>query len=384
MAAEDRFCISYNGQSNRDNSTIPPSVLVSELSDYVTHSFTRADGITPVEVLTKHRLQGFSPLYFDGSDPDRFFSYDRESCQALEAGRLSNRTTRRFIHEPLLLDSSSIMQIDLPMLRRFLVNPAAAFIDQRLRVKPFNPAEEPDESEPFASDPLSRYNLSQDLVSQLLKGSPYEECLQAARSRGILPPLSAGKAVFDSAWNKSRQFAFALKPRLGAPLEALTVMFADDKVHLHAVLGNCRSGTHTHWRCAGMKGKDRLTTWLEHLLLNIAKAEGYPQQSIMIANDSILELPPLDDAAEIMTDLLNIYYEGMKRPLPFFPETSWTFLKEGPHKAETIWRGDQRRGFPGECDNPAVALCFGSEQPWGDEFSTLAERIYGPLIAAME
>lgn len=384
MAAEDCFCISYNGQSNRDNSTIPPSVLVAELIDYVTNSFTCADGKTAAEVLTRHRLQGFSPLYFDGHEPARYFSYDRESCQALEARRLSGRTSRRFITEPLPFDSSSTLQIDLPMLQRFLTNPAAAFLEQRLMVKPFNPAEEPDESEPFALDSLSRYNLSQELVSQLLKGSEYQECLQAARSRGILPPLSAGKAAFDVAWNKSRQFTAALEPRLGAPLEALTVMHAAGNIRLHAVLENCRSGTHTRWRCAGMKGKDRLTLWLEHLLLNIAKADGYPQQSMMMANDSILEFPPLDDAAEIMTDLLKIYCEGMKQPLLFFPETSWTFLKDGLQKAETCWRGDQRRGFPGECDNPAVALSFGGEPPWGEEFTRLAERIYGPLIAAMK
>jgi hypothetical protein len=74
----------------------------------------------------------------------------------------------------------------------------------------------------------------------------------------------------------------------------------------------------------------------------------------------------------------------MTRPLRFFPETSWAFLKEGQTKAERAWRGDQRIGIPGECDNQAVLLCFGGDEPWGEEFNTLAERIYGPLIAAMK
>ena len=384
MAAEDRFCISYNGQNNRDNSSMPPSVLVAELIDYVTNGFIQSDGVTPASVLIRHRLQGFSPHYFDGQDPAHLFSYDRETCQAVEARRLSGRSRREFIHEPLPLDSSSILQIDLPQLARFLANPAAAFLEQRLRIRPFNPAEEPDESEPFVLDALSRYTLSQELVVQLLNGVQYDECLSAARSRGALPPLSAGKAAFDGVWEKSRQFAAALEPQLGPPLEALTIMFARDNMHLHAVLENCRSGTHTRWRCAGMKGKDRLSIWLDHLLLNVANADGYPLQSMMIASDTILELPPVEHAAVILFDLLDLYCEGMKRPLPFFPETSWLFLKEGLQKAETSWRGDQRRGFPGECDNQAVSLCFGGEEPWGEEFSALAERIYGPLIAALK
>ena len=384
MAAEDRFCISYNGQNNRDNSSMPPSVLVAELIDYVTNGFTRSDGMAPASVLVRHRLQGFSHFYFDNSDPAHLFSYDSESCQAVEAGRLSGRTRRLFIDEPLPLDSTSVLQIELQQLRRFLANPAAAFLEQRLRVTPFNPAEEPDDSEPFALDALSRYTLSQELVGRLLKGAEYGECLAAARSRGILPPLSAGKAAFDTIWEKSRQFAAALEPQLGSPLEALTISFAGDNARLHAVLDNCRSGTHLRWRCAGMKGKDRLSVWLDHLLLNIANADGYPLRSKLMASDTTLELPPLEHAADILSDLLEVYCEGMKKPLRFFTETSWLFLRDGQQKAETSWRGDQRRGLRGECDNQAVALCFGGEEPWGEEFRSLAERIYGPLIAAMK
>ncbi len=384
MAAEDRFCISYNGQNDRDNSSVPPSVLVAELLDYVTNGFVGPDGMTPASVLTRHRLQGFSPLYFDNSDPAHLFSYDREICQAVEAGRLTGRTGRLFIDGSLPFDCSEIRQIDLQQLRLFLANPAAAFLQQRLRVTPFNPAEEPDESEPFSLDNLSRYSLSQELVGRMLEGAPYEECLAAARSRGVLPPLSAGKSAFDAVWERSRQFAAALASQLGTPLEPLKIAFAGGNALLHGVLEGCRSGTHTRWRCSGMKGKDRLALWLDHLLLNTVRADGYPLHSTLIASDTALELPPVEGAAGMLSNLLELYCEGMTRPLRFFPETSWAFLKEGQQKAERSWRGDQRMGFPGECDNQAAALCFGGEEPWGEEFNTLAERIYGPLIEVMK
>ncbi|MDD2581042.1 MAG: exodeoxyribonuclease V subunit gamma [Desulfuromonadaceae bacterium] len=384
MAAEDCFCISYNGQNDRDNSILPPSVLVSELIDYATQGFVGPDSISPPAVIIRHRLQGFSPLYFDGHDPEHLFSYDRESCQAVEARRISGRSHRLFIDEQLSIDAESTMQIDLPQLARFLANPAAAFLEQRLRVTPFNPAEEPDDSEPFSLDALSRYTLSQELVTRLLKGATYNECLSAARSSGALPPLSAGKAAFEAVWEKSRQFAAALEPQLGSPLEPLAVTFAGDRVQLHAVLENCRNGIHTRWRCASMKGKDRLAVWLDHLLLNIANTDGYPLRSTMIASDMTLELQPIDNASAVLHDLLDLYGEGMKRPLRFFPETSWRFLQDGLTKAETSWRGDQQRGIPGECDSQATALCFGGEEPWGEEFRVLAERIYGPLIAVMK
>ncbi len=384
MAAEDRFCISFNGQSDRDNSSLPPSVLVAELIEYVTRGFSDSDRISPPSAVVRHRLQGFSPCYFDGHDPSHFFSYDRDVCHAVEARHVSDSPRRTFIHEPIPLDSRSLLQIDLQQLRRFLANPAAAFLEQRLGVRPFNPAEEPEDTEPFSLDALSRYTLSQELVGQLLKGATAEECLSAARSRGVLPPMPAGKAVFTAEWEKSRRFVTALEAKLGTPLEPLAVEFTHDKVILHAVLDNCRSGTHLRWRCAGMKGKDRLAIWLDHLLLNLATTDGYPSQSMLIASDRVLELPPLEHAAAILADLLDLYCEGTTRPLPFFPETSWAIITDGEQKAEKTWRGDLRMGIPGEIDNQAVALCFGTEEPWGEEFLAIAERIYGPLIAALK
>ncbi len=384
MAAEDRFCISYNGQSDRDNSSIPPSVLIAELIDYISNGFIRSDGKTAASIFVRHPLQGFSPIYFDNSDPGHLFSYDRETCQAIESRRACGRSIREFTSGPLALDSTSVHQIDLQQMRRFLANPSTAFLDQRLRVTPFNPVEEPDDSEPFELDSLSRYSLSQDLVSALLKGSGYDECLSAVRSRGLLPPLAAGTAAFDAVWERSRQFAAMLEPRLGHPLEALSITCTGDRIQLLAVLDNCRSGKHIRWRNAVMKGKDMLSIWLDHLILNIAKTDGYPLQSMIIASDMTLELPPVEHASDILNDLLDLYCEGMKRPLRFFPETSWLFIKDGQLKAERSWRGDQRIGLPGECDNQAVALCFGCEDPWGEEFSALSKRIYGPLVAIMK
>jgi exodeoxyribonuclease V gamma subunit len=382
MAAEERLCISYNGQTDRDNSILPPSVLVAELSDYVSRGFTGPDAVTPASVLTRHRLQGFSPHYFDGSDP-ALFSYDRDSCQALEARRVAGFSSQEFLSAPLPSGDATIVHIDLRQLVRFLTNPAAAFLEQRLRVVPFNPAEAPDDAEPFSLDALSRYSISQELVGRMLQGVGYDECLAAVRSRGILPPLSTGKAAFDTVWEKSRQFTATVAPQLGAPLAALAIPFACGNIRLSAVLENCLSGAHTRWRCAGMKGRDRLTIWLEHLLLNVAAAEGYPRQSVMIAADMTMELAPLDNAATLLSDLLDLYREGMQRPLLFFPETSWAYMQGGQAKADACWRGDPRIGFHGECENQAVSFCFGDKEPWGEEFRALAERVYGPLIAAI-
>jgi len=71
LAARQHLHLSWVGQSQRDGSEIPPSVVVSELLDAVEQGFEppggrRAPGDpwTRRELVTRHRLQAFSPAYF--------------------------------------------------------------------------------------------------------------------------------------------------------------------------------------------------------------------------------------------------------------------------------------------------------------------------------
>lgn len=384
MSAGERLCISYNGQSDRDNSIIPPSVLVAELLDYVENGFVRRQGDRPPRILYRHRLQGFSSAYFETAADSGLFSYDQESFAALESQRLSGRSKRDFISGALPAEPSLSERTDIRQLRRFLLNPAAAFLEQRMKIFPFNPAEEPDEREPFAVEGLSGYSLSQELVSQILHGANSEECFLAARSRGILPPLAAGRAAFDVAWNISSRFAATVEPFLGETLERLTLDLVLGRFRLTGTLDAINSGTHLRWRCAAIKGKDRLSIWLDHLLLNLLAPPGFPRESMMIANDISMTLAPVENPAGALVDLLELYAEGMLRPLPFFPQTSWEFLAEGMGRALKSWQGEERIGIPGESGDTAISICFGEQEPFGEEFRLLAERIYTPLKAVIK
>ncbi len=83
LSARDCLYISYVGQSIKDNSRIPPSVLVSELLDAIDRGFTA--GKEQLQSMTvssrEHRLQAFSRDYFTDGSP--LFSYSAENCAAL-------------------------------------------------------------------------------------------------------------------------------------------------------------------------------------------------------------------------------------------------------------------------------------------------------------
>jgi len=117
LAARDRLYVSYVGQSVSDNSPRPPSVVVSELLDYLGSRF-RLAGATPdlkaqpqetplvSELLvTRHRLHGFNPAYFqaDRSENPRLFSYSPADAEI--SRHLADQTTRGsvkpFMTQPL-------------------------------------------------------------------------------------------------------------------------------------------------------------------------------------------------------------------------------------------------------------------------------------------
>jgi exodeoxyribonuclease V gamma subunit len=248
-----------------------------------------------------------------------------------------------------------------------------------MKVNPHDPADEIEEREPFNLDGLNNYAVKQELTSKLLDSDSDGGLLASARARGLLPSLAAGRAAFDAVFSECNAFARHISPHLGEVLDDLPISLLVQDTLLTGSLKDVRQGTHIRWRCAGIKGKDRLSLWCEHLLLNAIKPAGYPRESLLICKDLTLTLPPLEDASERLADLLELYREGLCLPLHFFPQTSWLFLSEGLSKAEERWNGTDHSHSPAESSDPSLSLCFSGENVLDSEFQELAHRIYGPL-----
>jgi exodeoxyribonuclease V gamma subunit len=380
MSAGDRFYVSYTGQNDRDNTCMPPSVVVSELMDYVRRGFVlEGTQDTAPDIVTRHRLQAFSEEYFTGSHDTQLFSYSPENRDALEARRTAGQCRRVFMQAPLAGDPHPGQELELQLLIRFLHNPAKTFLAQRMDIRPYDPADELDEREPFALDGLGGYSVKQELTARLLENEACDGLYAAARARGVLPPLLAGKVAFEAALTDCRAFARLVSAHLGAVMDPLPIAHTLQGTLLTGVLKEIHQGLHLRWRCAHMKGKDRLALWCEHLILNTLRPVGYPRESLLVCTDLTLTLPPLDNAPELLADLVGLYRDGFCRPLHFFPQSSWLYLTEGISKAEDRWHGTDHSPAPAESSDPSLALCFAGQNALDDEFAQLAERIYGPL-----
>ena len=114
LSAREKLYISYVGQSIQDNSPIPPSVLVSELTDYIRQGFEVPGKETREQIVTKHRLQAFSPDYF--KEKGKLFSYSTENFEASQRAIQRREDPVPFISKGLSEPGEEWKTIDLDQL----------------------------------------------------------------------------------------------------------------------------------------------------------------------------------------------------------------------------------------------------------------------------
>lgn len=389
LSARERLHISYVGQSVRDNSELPPSVLVSELLDYVARGFTADDGDPLAVVLVKHRLQPFSPDYFREGGGVSLFSYSRENCRGVTAKLVAGAETAPFIVAPLPTPEEEGRDVTLADLADFLGNPARHFLRRRLGIHLERSEDSLEESEPFLLGPLEKYQIDQEIVAALLEGRDLDAQQALLRGQGVLPPGRLGIETYREHVEAVRPFAAVVQVAgAGEPLPPLELDLELAGFRLTGRLPRIRPSGLFYYRYAKVKAKDRLRGWVEHLALGCAASEGYPLTTTIFGSDLIVNFAPAEGSRDILAHLLSLYRRGMSAPLRFFPETSLEYMKKAsdPKKADRAladarkkWRGSE--DYPGESGDPDNRRCFGDEEPLDGEFENIARMVYGPLLS---
>lgn len=387
LSARDHLHISYCGQSVRDNSSAPPSVVVSELLDAVEQGFEAAEGPALERVVIHHRLQGFSPAYFDAAP--LLFSYSAENLKALQAHSSGGGTPPPFFGAVLPLPETPGETVNLRQLQRFFDNPSRFFLEERLGVTLGGVAVSPQDREPFALDSLEKYLLEQELVSRALDGETLAEGYPLMAGAGILPPGEPGAVLYSRL--SQGALAFAGRVREFLPGDADPAVDIDlDLAGLRLVgrIEGGRKGTLVRYRYAKVKARDRLRLWLEHLVLAAADPGG---ESLLIASDRILRFRPVENPLLLLSTLLRRYREGLCRPLPLFGQASFKYAEAVARgtedssallSARSAWQGgDYLRG---DEDDPHHRLCYRHGDPLVSPFAELALEVFAPLFDHQE
>jgi exodeoxyribonuclease V gamma subunit len=431
LAASDRVLISYTGKSVRDNSPLPPSVLVADLLDYL-GAATAQDAASPASVqeardamTVQHPLQPFSPSCFTGGASARIFSFNHEYCEALQLRQrhVADSDTRRaagarhalatsdpnqaddqadddgpeenelpataFFREPLPPLEEAWRSVSLEQLRNFFRNPARYLLQQRLHVAMPDELIELRDDEPLLPEWTAHGALAARLLPQMLAGANSDDIAALARSGLEYPPGAIGELLLGGELHSLSNFAVRLREHVAAPLMPpliATLPFAieGEQWTLEGALSDLRPQGLVRYRYDDTRVGDYLGAWLAHLFLNAAVQAGTPYAgataSRVLARDGEFLLRPVEQAQKILQELVQLYRHGLAKPLHFFPKSAWAYIEAGDSHSAAKKKFLSSPAGHGEDRDAACRIAFrGVANPLDAEFEAAAKAVFGTM-----
>jgi len=380
LSARQFLYISYIGQSVRDGAAHGPSVLVSELIEYLARRFE----VSEERILTKHPLQPFSPKYF--RDSGGLFSYSASNC---EAARMLGRTreNRPLIRGPLPPPPDEFQEITIGELGYFFSNPARFFCRKRLNIYLEGDAAELAGTENFALDFLDRYRLGETILHERLAGEEGKDHFRIAGQQGVLPHGSVAQASFNEVAGGVDELVGKLN-KLGR--DELTTLSGDIEAGPCLISGRLETSPASGQiicRYARLTAVDLIRGWLNHLLLNRLAPSDWAKGTHLVGSDKSFTFSPLEEGEDNLSEIVALYMLGLTLPLQFFPQTSLEFAEAKARglsdsaallKAGRKWLGNAYT--KGEADDRYRRLCYGKIDPLNSDFMAATLAFFGPLV----
>ena len=380
LSARDHLYISHIGQSYYDPERSPPSSVVTELLDYIKRAFT-----IPPPVLARldirHRLQAFSRHYFE---PNALQSFSAENARAAATIANGHIEIRSLFRKPLAEAGDEWRQVSPTKLAEFFSHPARSLADWRLGIRIDADRDALRTHEPVALDALESYQLQQQLVESAMSASA-QPVWDFARARGRLPVGPFGDLARQTVEQKVARFLGTVDAQVaGRPRGAVHVRWDASPWVIDGRIDGVYGNTLLRFRAATLKPRDLVGAWLEHLAVNLAVPGTLTH---LIDRDGQLRSfkPPvsLAETEKIIRPLLDLYWQGLSEPLPFFPRTSLAYAKSkgsGMRAALKAWYPDDYSFADAESEDAWISLIHGDRLPLDDAFEKTAHAFFDPLI----
>ena len=386
LSARRHLYLSYTGRHIREDTVVPPSVLVSELLDYVERGYVTDDG-TPLRerLTTSHPLQSFSRRYFAGDA--KLFTYSPALARAAATAGRGERLAQRFLTEALPPPEREARSVDLESLVRFFRNPARYLLQTRLSIRLESADDEIDAREPFALESLPLFRLKERLLDLELRREPHDG-LALARAGGVLPHGRMGEVLFEQEAAAIERFAATVAPLVPKNLlDPVHLELRAGEITLTGVLSRVSADGLLDFRPVKASANLRLAAWIRHLALNACAPRGAGLTSRCVTQECVLTFAPVADARQRLEELLALYWSGLQEPLRFFPRTSAAYVEAGEvsYPVRQTWFGSGRgdSGERPESDDPYYALAFRGVDPLDEAFEAIARTVLAPLQGAV-
>lgn len=388
LSAQEKLSISYVGRSAVHNKEIPPSVVVSELLDYLSQAFAFPEEKSAKEfLLTEHPLHAFSPRYFSSPGAGgRFFSYSEANAEASRSiTAMGTPEMPLFITDALPQIEEPNRNLELRELIDFWGNPARYFVRRRLGLTLRETGYCLSDNEPFQLNPLEKYPIKQELLAEELDA---EQPLSSAvfEARGLLPPGVIGELQLRSMRTEVQKLVSTVQSHIGGGKkdEPVSVDLRLETFSLSGKISSVYGGRSVHFRTAKLNPKDHLRAWIEHLAL-CATVESKELRTVLIGRDAAVTFSHVPSARAELQSLCELFWQGLTLPIPFFPASAMALVeaelagaRDPFAKARSKWNGLWRQ--EGEKDDAFIARCFEVADPLDERFAKIARLVFNPML----
>ena len=359
LCARECLYFSFRGQSNRNNKEVPPSVIIEEILEQLDEliDFPKEGEIMSAKeaFLFKHSLQPFGKKYFSKGSAEesegRFLtssgarSFSRRNCEAALALTKPREEHPSFCPKPIVRTEQMSATIQLDDLVSFWKGPCSHLLKREFLVSTWEEESLLPENERLDACPRKDFSIKTRMIARLTgQDSDSEgenESLDQAdgqedgdslfedlRREGLLPSGNLGRALNSSLEGEVRVILRRTPIDFNQASPSVFLTQTPSPFQVEGESGRLFENTLALIYPSKLKGKQCMEGLIRHLWANAYSPSAGTVKTIVAGLDQTMTLSPRDPAQciEQLVKLLELFQEGLTRPLPFFPNGSLAWL----------------------------------------------------------
>ncbi|MBN2670000.1 MAG: exodeoxyribonuclease V subunit gamma [Bacteroidales bacterium] len=321
LSARQKLYLSYVGQSEKDNSEIPPSIIIDELLDNLQSAEKTGVDIRE-KLIKKHPFHNYSRKY--NLKGGALVRYD-----------IDVKTSEQNIIRETNTSQSNPISVDINELIRFFKDPIKYYYKTILKVKLDDDDEFLNDTELFDLNNLQTYQIKNLLLNS---NENNDSIVLKLKTKGELPLATKGILDFKTI-SSSIQDLIEQKKQLTTDIEAkkTIINLTLRNLRLTGIVSDIYNKNRFEIGLSKNNSKNWISLFINHLALS---ASGFNLKSLLLNIDPSTNLQiseniiSNEEAFKTLNRLAEFYIEGQKYPLLFSPAQGEKLVNDLQKKPE--------------------------------------------------